>query len=67
MVEALGKNYLALVRESAEKYAFTTELAKIRIALSRLGDDAGLLGAALAARDRAADAPASSRRSSAPR
>lgn len=67
VVEALGKSYLALVRESAEKHAFTTELAKIRIALSRLGDDAGLLGAALASRDRAAAASAGSRRSSVPR
>ena len=50
---ALGRTYLALVRQSAQAHAFTTELGRIRIALSRLGDDAGLLGAALAARDRA--------------
>jgi len=49
---ALGKPYLALVRESANAHAYSTELGKIRIALSRLEDDAGLLGAALAARER---------------
>jgi glucokinase len=49
---ALGKPYLALVRESADAHAYSTELGKIRIALSRLEDDAGLLGAALAARER---------------
>jgi len=48
---ALGRSYLTLVRQSAEEYAFTTELGRVQIALSRLGDDAGLLGAALAARD----------------
>ncbi|MDQ2870290.1 MAG: ROK family protein [Acidobacteriota bacterium] len=48
---ALGSPYLTLVRRAAEEHAFTTELAKPRVVLSRLGDDAGLLGAALAARD----------------
>jgi glucokinase len=48
---ALGRSYLTLVRQSAEEHAFSTELGRVQIALSRLGDDAGLLGAALAARD----------------
>lgn len=52
VVAALGRPYVAMVRQAAETYAFSTELARIRIATSRLGDDAGLLGAALAARDR---------------
>jgi glucokinase len=52
VVAALGRGYVAMVREAAGKYAFSTELGRIRIAISRLGDDAGLLGAALAARDR---------------
>jgi len=52
VVAALKGEYLAIVRRTADRYAFTTELGRIRIALSRLGDDAGLLGAALAARDR---------------
>ncbi|MCA1582159.1 MAG: ROK family protein [Acidobacteria bacterium] len=48
---ALGSPYLELVRRAAREHAFTTELARPRIVLSRLKDDAGLLGAALAARD----------------
>jgi len=43
---SLGKAYLDLVAETAR----TTELGSPRIVLSKLGDDAGLLGAALAAR-----------------
>lgn len=50
VVEALGKPYLALVRKAANDFVYTTELGGIQIALSRLGDDAGVLGAALAAR-----------------
>lgn len=53
---ALGGSYLAIVRAAANAYAFTTDLGGIRIALSRLGDDAGLLGAALAAQERSASA-----------
>ncbi|MEP6768319.1 MAG: ROK family protein [Acidobacteriota bacterium] len=49
---SLGSPYLELVREAAREHAFTTELGKPRIVLSQLGDDAGLLGSALAARDR---------------
>ena len=48
---ALKAPYLALVRAAALEHAFSTELGSPRIVLSRLGDDAGLLGAALAARD----------------
>lgn len=53
VVAALKGEYVSIVRRTAQRYAFTTELARIRIVASRLGDDAGLLGAALAARDRA--------------
>ncbi len=49
---ALGKAYLDLVRGVAAELAFSTELSPVRISLSRLGDDAGMLGAALAAADR---------------
>ncbi len=51
---ALKGPYLALVRATAREHAFTTELGSPRIVLSRLGDDAGLLGSALAARDASA-------------
>jgi glucokinase len=50
VVESIGRPYVALVAASARKHAFTRELADIRIAVSSLGGDAGLLGAALAAR-----------------
>jgi len=50
VVESIGRPYVSLVLASAREHAFTRELADIRIALSSLGDDAGLLGAALAAR-----------------
>jgi len=50
---AIGKDYLSLVRSVAGELAFSTELSPVRVALSRLGDDAGMLGAALAAGDRA--------------
>jgi glucokinase len=52
VVEALGQDYLSAVRESANEFVFTTDLAPIRIAAAKLGDDAGLLGAALAAREK---------------
>jgi glucokinase len=46
----LGETYLQDVRRWAEAFAFTTELGSIEIAPAALGDDAGLLGAALYAR-----------------
>ncbi|MGD0088355.1 MAG: ROK family protein [Planctomycetota bacterium] len=52
VVEAIGKPYLKLVKKAANKYVYTTELAPIRIVQAQLGDDAGVLGAALAARER---------------
>lgn len=52
VVEALGETYLKLVKKAANKYVYSTELAPIRIAQAQLGDDAGVLGAALAARER---------------
>jgi glucokinase len=52
VVESIGRPYLSLVARSARQHAFTRELGEVRIAMSRLGDDAGMLGAALAARQR---------------
>ena len=50
VVESIGRKYLSLAARSARERAFTRELGNIRIAMSSLGDDAGLLGAAFAAR-----------------
>jgi glucokinase len=50
VVEALGRDYLREVRETARAFVFSTELAPVRIVKASLGDDAGILGAALAAR-----------------
>ncbi len=50
VAQDLGKPYLSQVRRWAEAFAFTTELGGIRIEPSALGDDAGLLGAALFSR-----------------
>jgi len=52
VVEAIGKPYLRLVAKAANRFVYTTELAPIRIVQAQLGDDAGVLGAALAARER---------------
>jgi glucokinase len=48
---ALGEPYLELVRSAARSQAFTDPDAKIRIERGALGDDAGILGAALLARE----------------
>lgn len=53
VAQDVGAPYLASVRKWAEAFAFTTELGSIRIEPAALGDDAGLLGAALHARERA--------------
>lgn len=50
VVEALGKDYLTAVRKTARAFAFTTDLAPLRVVKASLGDDAGVLGAAFAAR-----------------
>lgn len=43
----LGEAYLARVRHWAQAFAFTQELGKLEVVPAELGDDAGLLGAAL--------------------
>jgi glucokinase len=48
---ALGEDYLDLVRSAARAQAFTDPEGKIRIEQAALGDDAGILGAALLARE----------------
>ena len=47
----VGASYLAEVRRWADMFAFTQELGKVRVEPAALGDDAGLLGAALYARE----------------
>ncbi len=60
VAESIGRPYLAAVLRSAREHAFTRELGDVRIVLSSLKDDSGMLGAALAARRRYA-APAARR------
>jgi glucokinase len=50
VVEDVGSPYVALVREHANAFAFSTELSKVRVVASKLKDDAGPIGAAAAAR-----------------
>ncbi len=53
---ALGQPYLDLVRTAARSQALTDPQGKIRIERAALGDDAGILGAALLAREKFAHA-----------
>ncbi len=52
VIESMGDVYLKLVQKTADEYAYSTDLAPIKIAAAKLGDDAGILGAAIAARER---------------
>lgn len=51
VAEDVGDGYLEQVRVAASRHAFFTDLAGIRIVRSALGDDAGVLGAAVLARE----------------
>jgi glucokinase len=51
VVEDVGAPYVKLARQAAVEHAFSTELAKPRVVASQLKDEAGALGAALAARE----------------
>jgi glucokinase len=51
VTEALGDQYVDLVRASARTHILTDPAATIRIERASLGDDAGILGAALLARE----------------
>jgi len=48
---ALGEPYVNLVRESARRHMLTDPDGKIKIVRAALGDDAGILGASLFARE----------------
>lgn len=49
--EALGKPYLYRIRDSFERNVFPQTLQRCEIVSSQLGDDAGMLGASLLARE----------------
>ncbi len=49
VVEAIGKPYVKIVREIAEKSVFAVALRKVRIVEAELGDDSAALGAAVLA------------------
>lgn len=51
VAEDVGEGYLEQVRVAANRHAFFTDLADVRIVRSTLGDDAGILGAAVLARE----------------
>lgn len=51
VAEDVGAGYLEEVRAAATRHAFFTDLAGPRIVPSALGDDAGILGAAVLARE----------------
>jgi len=51
VTEDAGPGYLEQVRVAASRHAFFTDLADVRIVKSALGDDAGILGAAVLARE----------------
>lgn len=50
----LGEPYRQKVLKAARRLAFSTELGSLEVVPAALGDDAGILGAALYARERAA-------------
>jgi glucokinase len=52
VTEALGDPWVDLVRTAARRQALTDRDGRIRIERAALGDDAGILGAALLARER---------------
>lgn len=54
LTEAVGEPWMKWVRESFEKLVFPPELRRCKVVAASLGDDAGLVGAALLARDRLA-------------
>ena len=51
VTEALGEPYMDRIRESFAKHVFPQRCRACQLVMTRLADDAGLLGAALLARD----------------
>ncbi len=52
VVEAIGEPYVELVRSSARTQSMADPDHRVRITIAALGDDAGILGASLMARER---------------
>ncbi len=52
VAEALGEPWVELVRTAAREQAIADPSGKVKIERAALGDDAGILGAALLARER---------------
>lgn len=51
VTEAIGKPWISRVRDSFEEHVFPQSLRRVNIVASELRDDAGILGAAMLARD----------------
>jgi len=56
VTEALEGRYVGWVRESFEEHVFPSELKSCKVLASELGDDAGIVGAALLAAERVNEA-----------
>lgn len=52
LTEALQDDWIKLIRAVFDEYVFPRELSKCKIVPSKLGDDAGIIGAALLAKQR---------------
>lgn len=52
LTEALDKRWMEWITQSFEKHVFPQELRQCKVLVSKLGDDAGVVGAALLARER---------------
>ncbi len=55
LVEALGTPYVHIVAEELRRSAFPDKIKGVEVVASRLEDDAGILGAAMLARERLGD------------
>jgi len=54
LTEAIGKPFVSEVKKSVKEYVFPDRCRQVEIVASELEDDAGLLGAALLAREKLA-------------
>ena len=52
LTEAMGGTFVAMVREAFDEHVFPAPLKRCKIVASTLGDDAGVIGAALLAREK---------------
>jgi glucokinase len=52
VIEALDDEFLSLVEKSMRKIAFEVSANELKIVRAALGDDAGVIGAAMLARER---------------